>query len=75
MTVRHSEGRRKVLVANTDGVFEADDQIRTLLSVNCVASGDQGLQTARKQLVTRLGLSYSMTMTLKPWHNVPPDVP
>ena len=55
VTVRYSEGRRKVLVANTDGVFEADDQTRTLLSVNCVACGDQGLQTGRETVGYTVG--------------------
>ncbi|MEC7915629.1 MAG: TldD/PmbA family protein [Actinomycetota bacterium] len=55
VTVRYSEGRRRVLVANTDGVFNADDQTRTLLSVNCVASGDQGLQTGRETVGYTVG--------------------
>ena len=55
VNVRYSEGRRRILVANTDGLFNADDQTRTLLSVNCVASGDQGLQTGRETVGYTVG--------------------
>jgi TldD protein len=48
VTVRYAEGRRRILVANTDGILAADDQVRTLFSVNCVATGDQGMQTGRE---------------------------
>ncbi len=55
VTVRYSEGRRRILVANTDGVFAGDDQVRTLFSVNCVAAGDQGLQTGRETVGYTVG--------------------
>ncbi len=55
VTVRYSEGRRRILVATTDGVLAADDQIRTLFSVNCVAAGDQGLQTGRETVGYTVG--------------------
>jgi TldD protein len=55
VSVRYLEGRRRILVANSDGVFNGDDQTRTLLSVNCVASGDQGLQTGRETLGYTVG--------------------
>ncbi len=55
VTVRYSEGRRRLLVANTDGVCASDDQIRTLFSVGCVASGDGGLQTGRETVGYTVG--------------------
>ena len=55
VNVRYSEGRRRVLVANSEGLFSADDQTRTLLSVNCVATGDQGLQTGRETVGYTVG--------------------
>jgi len=55
VTARYSEGRRRILVANTDGVFAGDDQVRTLFSVNCVATGDQGLQTGRETVGYTVG--------------------
>jgi TldD protein len=55
VTSRYSEGRRRILVANTDGVFAGDDQIRTLFSVNCVATGDTGMQTGRETVGYTVG--------------------
>ena len=40
--------RRRILVANSDGLLTADDQVRTFFSVSAVASGDTGMQTGRK---------------------------
>lgn len=41
----YMEGRRHILVANSDGIFATDDQVRTRFNVVCIASGDTGLQT------------------------------
>lgn len=40
-----ASSRRRVLVANSEGVLIGDEQVRTRLSVSCVAVGDAGLQT------------------------------
>jgi len=40
--------RRRILVANSDGLLSTDDQVRTVFSVSAVASGDTGMQTGRK---------------------------
>jgi TldD protein len=37
--------RRRMLVANSDGLLTSDDQVRTFFSVNAVATGDTGMQT------------------------------
>jgi TldD protein len=39
------DGRRRFVVANSDGTFAEDDQTRTRLFVTAVASGDTGMQT------------------------------
>jgi TldD protein len=39
------DSRRRVLIANSDGVFATDDQIRNRFNVQCVANGDTGMQT------------------------------
>ena len=49
----YADARRRILVANSDGVLATDDQTRTRFSVQCVASGDAGLQTG----VESVGLS------------------
>jgi len=43
--VGYSDGRRRILVANSDGLLAQDDQVRVRLGVNCVAVGDTGMQT------------------------------
>jgi len=48
VSVRYGDGRRRILVADSDGLFTSDDQVRTLFSVSCVASGDTGMQTGRE---------------------------
>ncbi len=48
MSARYGDGRRRILVADSDGLFTSDDQVRTLFSVSCVASGDTGMQTGRE---------------------------
>jgi TldD protein len=41
-----ADSRRRILVANTDGLLVHDDQVRTRLFVQCVAVGDTGMQTS-----------------------------
>lgn len=55
VTARYSEGRRRILVANSDGLWSEDDQVRTLFSVSCVASGDTGMQTGRETVGYTVG--------------------
>ena len=45
VTVQYNDSRRRIVVANTDGVFEEDDQVRIGFMVMAVANGDTGLQT------------------------------
>ena len=55
VSARYAESRRRILVANSDGVLATDDQTRTLFSVNCVASGDAGLQTGHETVGLSVG--------------------
>ena len=48
VSARYGDGRRRILVADSDGLFVGDDQVRTLFSVSCVATGDTGMQTGRE---------------------------
>jgi TldD protein len=45
VTVGYGDARRRILVANTDGVLASDEVIRTRLMVQAVALGDTGMQT------------------------------
>jgi len=41
----YSDGRTRVLIANSDGLLAHDERVRTLLRVSAVANGDTGMQT------------------------------
>jgi len=45
VTAMYADSRRRILVANSDGLFANDDQVRTRFAVSAVASGDTGMQT------------------------------
>jgi TldD protein len=45
VTAGYGDSRRRILVANSEGVLAGDEQIRTRLMVQCVALGDTGMQT------------------------------
>ncbi|MEM7276198.1 MAG: TldD/PmbA family protein, partial [Actinomycetota bacterium] len=55
VSARYADNRRRILVANSDGILSGDDQTRTLFSVNCVASGDAGLQTGSESIGLSIG--------------------
>ena len=45
VTARTGDSRRRILVANSDGLLATDDQVRTMFAVVAVANGDTGMQT------------------------------
>jgi TldD protein len=45
VTARYGDTRRRILVANSDGLLASDDQVRTNFAVMATASGDTGMQT------------------------------
>ena len=51
----YGDNRRRILVANTDGVFVEDDTVRTFFAVSCVATGDTGMQTGRESVGHTIG--------------------
>jgi len=51
----YGDSRRRILVANSDGVLAEDDQVRTLFRVTAVASGDTGLQTGYESIGHTIG--------------------
>lgn len=55
VSARYADSRRRIMVANSDGVLAVDDQVRTLFSVSCVASGDTGMQTGRESVGHTVG--------------------
>jgi TldD protein len=55
VTARYGDSRRRILIANSDGLLTEDDQVRTLFSVMAVASGDTGMQTGYQSLGRTVG--------------------
>jgi TldD protein len=55
VSAAYADGRRRILVANSDGVLARDDQVKTRFSVSCVAVGDTGLQTGRESVGATIG--------------------
>ena len=49
------DSRRRVLIANSDGLFATDDQIRNRFNVVCVANGDTGMQTGYEAIARTEG--------------------
>ncbi len=45
VSAAYADGRRRILVANSDGLLAEDNQVRTRFMVSAVAAGDSGLQT------------------------------
>jgi TldD protein len=48
VSATYADSRRRILVANSDGLMAGDDQVKTRFAVQAVASGDTGLQTGRE---------------------------
>lgn len=55
VSARYGDARRRILVANSEGLLAEDDQVRTLFSIGVVATGDTGMQTGRQSLGRTIG--------------------
>ncbi|HET9443680.1 MAG TPA: TldD/PmbA family protein [Acidimicrobiales bacterium] len=55
VTARYADARRRILVANSDGLLAGDEQVRTNFSVTAVAAGDTGMQTGYESTGYTLG--------------------
>ena len=55
MSAGYADSRRRIMVANSDGVFAEDDVVRTQLYVQAVASGDTGMQTGAEGVGRTMG--------------------
>ncbi|MFM8266507.1 MAG: TldD/PmbA family protein [Ilumatobacteraceae bacterium] len=51
----YADSRKRILVANTEGVFVTDEQVRTLVRVGAVADGDAGMQTGAQSAGHTMG--------------------
>ncbi|MEO8364312.1 MAG: TldD/PmbA family protein [Ilumatobacteraceae bacterium] len=55
VTAGYGDSMKRILIANSDGVFSADEQVRTLFRVNVVANADGGMQTGRDSIGQTIG--------------------
>lgn len=51
----YGDSFRRILVANTDGIFASDEQVRTRIGVSAVAFGDTGMQTGYETAAFTMG--------------------
>jgi TldD protein len=51
----YGDSRKRILVANTDGLLTEDDQVRTLFRISVVANGDTGMQTGFESIGHTVG--------------------
>lgn len=63
VSVTAGDGRRRFVVANSDGVLAEDDQVRTRFAVSCVAMGDSGMQTGSESVGHTVGFELFDTAT------------
>jgi TldD protein len=55
VSARVGDSRRKLLIANSDGLLAEDDQVKTMIAVQCVAVGDTGMQTGYESIGHTIG--------------------
>ncbi|MET0578338.1 MAG: TldD/PmbA family protein, partial [Ilumatobacteraceae bacterium] len=51
----YGDSRKRVLVANTDGLFADDEVVRLLMRISAVANGDTGMQTGFQSMGHTIG--------------------
>jgi TldD protein len=55
VSASYGDSRRRILVANSEGRFAFDDQVRSRFAVSCVAFGDTGMQTGFESAAYTVG--------------------
>jgi TldD protein len=58
VSATYQDSRRRILVANSDGLLAEDDQVRTDFGVGAVAAGDTGMQTGFERVARTIGFEY-----------------
>ncbi len=55
VSVALGDSSRRFVVANSEGVYAADHQVRTRFNVTCIATGDTGMQTGYRPIAGTRG--------------------
>ncbi len=61
----YGDSRKRVLVANSDGVFVTDDIVRVLARMSVVADGDAGMQTGFQSMGHTVGFEIFDTVDVE----------
>jgi TldD protein len=62
VTASYADAHRRIQVANSDGLLAEDDQVRTRVMVQCVATGDTGMQTGYEAPGRTMGFEFFDTV-------------
>jgi TldD protein len=65
VTAAYGDARRRILVANSEGVFSHDDQVRSQVMVQVVALGDTGMQTGYEVAASTVGFELFDTVQVE----------
>jgi TldD protein len=65
VSASYGDSRRRIQVANSDGVVTGDDQVRSRFAVTCVAVGDTGMQTGYQSSALTLGFEMFSTVDVR----------
>jgi len=65
VSAAYGDSRRRILVANSEGVLTADDQVRSRFSVSVVALGDSGMQTGYETAAFTVGFELFDTVEVE----------
>jgi TldD protein len=55
VSATYADSRKRILVANSDGLLASDEQTRTMVRVTAVADGDTGMQTGYQSAGRTIG--------------------
>jgi len=65
VSATYADSRRRIMVANSDGLLSTDDQVKTRFAVQAVASGDAGMQTGRESQGYAMGFEFFDTFDVE----------
>ena len=58
VSASYADSRRRIQIANSDGLLTGDDRVRTRFMVQCVANGDTGMQTGMEAPGRGMGFEF-----------------
>jgi TldD protein len=65
VSAAYGDSRKRVLVANSDGLLAGDEQVRVLVRISAVANGDTGMQTGFHSMGHTIGFEVFDTVDVE----------